>query len=210
MTEGQNKLSEASMQINQSWWILTAFVGGLTLVEHCSWKEKMYEGLTVSATMLGITHVTVLQQSAVFLTNEQIFDWSIISWRIYQSVGNCCPVLQKFCFDCGFEQTLSNAEIEPAVRPSLLACGGVALLWCHISRAAQAAFKHFCFLNGVAGLFLIWKALHGFRLAAMSHHAFASSLRSMNMLIEPHSSSANHLPTCLQVVWIFSCAAFFP
>lgn len=28
------------------------------------------------------------------------------------------------------------------------------------------------------------------------------------MLIQPHSNSANHLPTCLQVVWIFFCTAF--
>lgn len=44
----------------------------------------------------------------------------------------------------------------------------------------------------------------------MSHYAFASSnMRgSMNMLIQPHSNSANHLPTCLQVVWVFFRTAF--
>lgn len=30
----------------------------------------MYEGLTMSATMWGLTHVTVLQQRGGFLTNE--------------------------------------------------------------------------------------------------------------------------------------------
>lgn len=55
MTEGQNKLSEASMQINQSWRIVTAFVGGLILVKHRSRKEKMRGGFASSATMRGIT-----------------------------------------------------------------------------------------------------------------------------------------------------------
>lgn len=144
----------------------------------------MYEGLTMSATMWGITHVTVLQQCRALLKNELI----VCMEYYFRNVGTRRPVLQKFWdFDCGFEQTLSNAEIKPAVhcgtRPSLLACYAVALLWCHISCAAQAAFKHFCFLNDVPALFLILKSLHGFRLAAMSHHAFASSLGSMNMLI---------------------------
>lgn len=98
MTEGQNKLSEASTQINQSWRILTAFVGGLTLVKHRSWKEKMHGGFTSSATMRGITQAQSLRCNNVPFPHkwsDNQFEWSHLSWRKHWNVGNCCPVWQK-------------------------------------------------------------------------------------------------------------------